>query len=319
MLRIQSRPRCAFTLIELLVVIAIIGILISLLLPAIQKVRERAAATESANNLKQMGLAVLAYNDTYNSMPLAYKSAYTYTWDPTYGYYNYTSGNFFGTFAMILPFLEQDALYQQMQSGVTPTTPVKTFIDPSDATLGSISTTTPVSYIPGPYSYYTYIASPYQYSTSNGDWAGYTYSYTYTGGPYDALYSGSYSSATLGASLTQIFTDGTSNTMLIGERVCGCSTSGYATWPSIYGPYQYYEDLSAYGSGIYTGGLVGVMSEATYKTCGNYWNSYLLTSRAGAVQICLADGTVRGVSPTISATTFQNLINPSDGNVLGDW
>jgi prepilin-type N-terminal cleavage/methylation domain-containing protein/prepilin-type processing-associated H-X9-DG protein len=111
------RRRRAFTLIELLVVIAIIAVLIGLLLPAVQKVREAANRASCQNNLKQMGLALHNYADTNRLFPN----------EPS----NRAAFNYAGTFyTMILPYVEQDALYRDVLAGGAPQ-PVKIFLCPS--------------------------------------------------------------------------------------------------------------------------------------------------------------------------------------------
>ena len=100
----MSRKR-GFTLIELLVVIAIIAILIALLVPAVQKVRESAARTKCINNLKQIGLALHSYHDNYKKLPPASKNTAFGSGTLTFPLQN------FNGLVLLLPYLEQQALY----------------------------------------------------------------------------------------------------------------------------------------------------------------------------------------------------------------
>jgi prepilin-type N-terminal cleavage/methylation domain-containing protein/prepilin-type processing-associated H-X9-DG protein len=138
----KTAPRRGFTLIELLVVIAIIAVLIGLLLPAVQKVREAASRLKCANNLKQLGLAAHHYHDAHQHLP------------PAIGYYPPAAGALGSYFFHLLPYVEQDPLYKSALGSVTfpppdgPTTvyysgnnkvysqPVPIFLCPSDPSVG---------------------------------------------------------------------------------------------------------------------------------------------------------------------------------------
>jgi prepilin-type N-terminal cleavage/methylation domain-containing protein/prepilin-type processing-associated H-X9-DG protein len=149
----MSRLRKAFTLIELLVVIAIIGILIGLLVPAVQKVRESANRTQCVNNLKQIGLACLNYHDSKKAFPPGFVASASYP-DTRPGW---------GWATFLLPYIEQDNLYrridltQPVEQSPAIQTVIRLYLCPSDiapesafpitdATLTPVAMAAPSSY-----------------------------------------------------------------------------------------------------------------------------------------------------------------------------
>ncbi len=108
----MTRSRSAFTLIELLVVIAIIAILIGLLLPAVQKVREVAARAQCQNNLKQLGLAAQMFHDVNKHFP--YGKSPPYAGAPIYARWSAHS--------QLLPYIEQGNLYNLLNFSLPPNT-----------------------------------------------------------------------------------------------------------------------------------------------------------------------------------------------------
>jgi prepilin-type N-terminal cleavage/methylation domain-containing protein len=281
------KPVRSFTLIELLVVIAIIAVLIGLLLPAVQKVREAGARTQSANNLKQITLALHSCNDSYGRMP------------PSKGWFPHT--NFGGTWQpaphgtsqyFLLPFMEQTNLYNKTSSysrNMLPV-PVKTYIAPGDPSM--------------PSNYLTWQNRPASSYASNGfvfgdEGGGARLGYAVPNG------NGGY------ARLLGTIPDGTSNTIAYGERFAVCNQDGgQHTWAE---DQQQENTISPY---IFTAQLP--YFNANYNTnC----NSYLYgTFYSAGVIVSLMDGSVRMVSSGVSAGTWYNAMMPNDGNVLGpDW
>jgi prepilin-type processing-associated H-X9-DG protein/prepilin-type N-terminal cleavage/methylation domain-containing protein len=199
-MRLRS-ARGAFTLIELLVVIAILAVLIGLLLPAVQKVREAAARAQCTNNLKQIGLTLHNFHDANQAFPPGYAADGPYADGAT------DTAPGWGWAAFILPHLEQDNLYHQLAPGQpvqdSPAiqTVVKTYLCPSDIY--------PPGAFPVPDGFGNTLAqaAPSSYAACVGG------DESDTTGPagLGIFYRNS------STRLTDV-TDGTSNTILVGER-----------------------------------------------------------------------------------------------------
>jgi len=288
---LRSRRWLGFTLIELLVVIAIIAILIGLLLPAVQKVREAAARMQSSNNLKQMSLALHNMNDSNGVLP-AMVSNYP------------ANGPVRGTLQFfLLPFIEQDNAYKYMISQHNDswycTQGIKTYVAPSDPTNSNtaLDTGSPrfgTSYAPNEWVFGSGNAPPNQ----------------------------QISDTTSRAGIPKTFVDGTSNTVVFSEKyaVCGTATNNVATY--------YYGETGGncvrYGGQGGNGSVPGFYTltppQAKPSPFSNCDPCRLQGMSAGGVQVGLGDGSVRNVNTAISATTWANAVQPADGNPLGsDW
>lgn len=297
---LSRRRWLAFTLIELLVVIAIIAILIGLLLPAVQKVRQAAARTQSANNLKQMALALHGLNDANGVMPsmVGFYPQLTNGGNGQGG----TPGNTRGTlFYFMLPFIEQSAAQSQMAIANSDswwcTYQIKTFVGPADPTsppTGLVDTGSPrygTSYAPNEYVFGV---------ISNGT---------------------QINQGIPTASMARTFLDGTSNTIVLAEKymVCGPAAGDVSCfyWGESGGTCS--REGAAGGDGSIPGFYTLVVPQfAPLPFACNPCQLQALTK--SGILVALGDGSVHTVSPGISQATWQNAVQPADGNPLGaDW
>jgi prepilin-type N-terminal cleavage/methylation domain-containing protein len=342
--------RRGFTLVELLVVIAIIAILIGLLLPAVQKIREAAARAQSANNLKQMGLAMHMYNDDHQGLPP------TFGWRPAPGSsQQYSVGGTYGSgFFHILPYIEQTNLYnsthrpglyqdywsRQYYVYGTPQTYSYSYSSPSFSY--SYSYTSPTQVFVGTQGVLAYwgpfASTPIKIFTSPSDPSLYSQRYTYV----------SYllNDAVFGKNLKiQNITDGSSNTMLIDEGYSNCYSYNYSytnggyvyNYTSRYGTYNGAYDYSFLYSYNYSfPGYSYQFTESVSSTpkfnvvAGKTFQARPTPSQcdgsipqglsSGGIQVLLGDGSVKSVSAGISTSTWAAAITPQGGEVLGsDW
>jgi prepilin-type N-terminal cleavage/methylation domain-containing protein/prepilin-type processing-associated H-X9-DG protein len=349
---LETRPRHrGFTLIELLVVIAIIGILIGLLLPAIQAVREAANRAQCENNMRQLGTAVHNFHNAYGTMPTYFGSFpaqdITDLWTTT------THTMIFGSwFADLLPFVEQDGVWDTVMNdirlsgynqGSYTIPPQYTYGPPvTQVSNGHTYTYQPQTLVPGTGIGYTahgiWISpveeTPFKILQCPSDPSalpsGLVYTNTWGGTNYLANWNAfsDYPTQTSGVWALPVrfnqITDGLSTTILFGEGYQTCDGLGRIALYS-----WYYHN---FGTDWYQVPNTNMFQDrplakdqsqpqcqgSNTEVCCDNWRAQ--SGHRGGMNVTLADGSVRNVSPDISQITWTNAMLPTDGNSLGsDW
>lgn len=312
----MPKSKHGFTLIELLVVIAIIAILVALLLPAVQQAREAARRSSCKNNLKQLGLAMHNYHDTFGTFPILW------------GRSGVTAPNncpnecaLWGWSAMILPQLEQSALFDQLQVGdrklqdavadanllALMQRPIAAFRCPSDVgpptnDQREVSDSTAAGTFQ-PVATSNYLAANNSNNLERDD-------------P-----NGLFIPGQRGARRFRDVTDGTSNTIALGERAWRLSNVTLKAGV-VFGTMDDSEASSDNGLVYISGcGQYPINSTETHSVRG------FSSQHSGGAQFLLADGAVRFISENINLnrstpevdSTYERLISINDGQVLGEF
>ncbi|HAJ21475.1 DUF1559 domain-containing protein [Gimesia sp.] len=322
MTRLVSSKR-GFTLIELLVVIAIIAILIALLLPAVQQAREAARRSQCKNNLKQLGLALHNYHETFSVMPPAHIGRFT------------TPRLMASGLTMILPYLDQANLYNQYNfdgcatthSSITGTCAGTLSAGDDPVTNGNaavVKTLLTVFLCPSDSgTYHTSPTSSYGISATNTGTGGAKTNYDFiTITPYNTCEDWGATTPTSRCMFgdnskcrLDDVKDGTSNTMMVGETTRNVYNGGTNAW-GYRGHVMVGLNLVSYPINRFWYSSA-VPQQQPQGKLGSW--AYAGSLHTGGAHFTLADGSVRFISENIDTTTRQNLARMADGNVLGEF
>lgn len=307
---VQSRR--AFTLIELLVVIAIIAILIALLLPAVQQAREAARRSQCKNNLKQLGLALHNYHDTSNTLPPGWIGA------PIAPGNTNANAPCWGWGSMILPGLDQAPLYNVLQ----------TFSNGTFSGFNAIMTSFPNNSNTALSTNLVVFRCPSDTGSQDVVY-GINPTDTFGRSNYPGVFGNSFAVYPLGngaffqnSRMTfSNFSDGLSNSVLIGERrspgpLNGLITGGDTIWAGVG------DELPnpTLGVALALGECASPMNTTgtTFPPPPNHLSAFG-SQHVGGSHFLLGDGSVRYISQNINLPTYSNLASISDGNVVGDF
>jgi prepilin-type N-terminal cleavage/methylation domain-containing protein/prepilin-type processing-associated H-X9-DG protein len=316
--------RAAFTLIELLVVIAIIGILMALLLPAVQKIREAAARTKCLNNMKQLALACHNFHDTNGKFP------------PQFGYSNpaNNTGNFGTVFFHVLPYVEQTGIWDRALIRVTDTTPPgipPTWpIYPPNTPYYRQAGTNDSRFTVGGETIKVFVCPSDPSNPPNDPWGwgrgSYASNYQVFGrsAPKPPTCFNWYNSTNLPpwqgeARLGSSFSDGTSQTVLLAEKFASCYSDTVPRGGNMWARW----DCADYFQPTFAAWVTGPASKfqiqplpANSSAC-NF--TVPQTGHTGAMNTAFADGSVRGLGDSVSGTVWWALCTPAGGEVVGDY
>ncbi|QDU61139.1 Type II secretion system protein G precursor [Planctomycetes bacterium Pan216] len=322
----SSRRQAGFTLVELLVVIAIIGVLVALLLPAVQSAREAARRAQCQNHLKQLGIAIHNYHDNHGQFPLTVHVGPPFTWG--------TSPNHKGSWLVrLLPYVDQTQIYDSVdfdadtvQDSELPSgrkvheLVVNTFICPSDDHPGywqdgfALDSTSNGQR-----------RALSNYSASMGSQANSpcgTHNNYFGNGPVvraDTMnpqsVSGVFSHVAWAARLNDI-EDGTTQTIALGEIRPRCAAHTRDGWMDINSLYT--------GTGIAINFNTCEGAPGTGSGCNQHQGQWgasqgFKSIHQGGCHFLLCDGTVKFIGETIDMVTYQRLGDRRDGEIVGTY